>query len=167
MAGVTQKDRFEVLRRDGYRCQYCGAGPEATLQVDHVVPVAAGGTDDISNLRTACSACNSGKSSRILSGGERGQDPLLGKHVVVLVKKEITYWGRVEFVRERMVWVRLRSWLTECEGAEIKPFPLDHIYALEDAADRVIVFATVEGMMRYINLPDPRAGKWRLDLKRA
>jgi hypothetical protein len=61
---VSRRLRFEVLRRDGYTCRYCGAkAPDATLTVDHVVPVALGGDDDPRNLVTACAECNAGKSS--------------------------------------------------------------------------------------------------------
>lgn len=61
---VTKRTRFEVLRRDNHTCRYCGAtAPEATLTVDHVTPVALGGTDDPSNLVAACRDCNAGKSS--------------------------------------------------------------------------------------------------------
>ena len=61
---VNKRLRFEVLRRDGFRCQYCGAAPaEAELQIDHVVPAALGGTDDPENLTTACGPCNSGKAA--------------------------------------------------------------------------------------------------------
>lgn len=60
--------RFEVLKRDGFRCKYCGAGSDvARLQVDHVKPKAAGGTDDPLNLVTACEPCNAGKAARKLS----------------------------------------------------------------------------------------------------
>lgn len=60
--------RFGILERDGFACRYCGArAPDAELVVDHVVPVAAGGTDDPTNLVTACQDCNAGKSDRILS----------------------------------------------------------------------------------------------------
>jgi hypothetical protein len=60
---VSQRVRFEVLSRDGYRCGYCGApgNVDAELQIDHVVPRAAGGTDKPSNLLTACGPCNQGK----------------------------------------------------------------------------------------------------------
>ena len=61
---VSRRLRFEVLRRDGYTCRYCGArAPDATLTVDHVVPVTLGGDDDARNLVTACVDCNAGKSS--------------------------------------------------------------------------------------------------------
>ena len=65
---VSKRVRFEVLRRDDHTCQYCGAkAPEAQMTVDHVMPVALGGDDTPRNLTTACSDCNSGKSS-ILPG---------------------------------------------------------------------------------------------------
>lgn len=61
---ITKRLRFEILRRGGYRCYYCGAtGAGSALTVDHVVPVALGGTDEPSNLVTACADCNSGKSA--------------------------------------------------------------------------------------------------------
>lgn len=61
---VSKRLRFEILRRDNFRCNYCGATSDETeLHVDHLVPVALGGTDDAHNLVTACADCNSGKSS--------------------------------------------------------------------------------------------------------
>lgn len=61
---VSKRTRFEVLKRDNHTCRYCGASaPDATLTVDHVTPVALGGTDDPSNLVAACKDCNAGKSS--------------------------------------------------------------------------------------------------------
>lgn len=65
---VRKSTRFEVFKRDSFTCQYCGAkAPEVVLEVDHITPVAGGGTSDILNLVTACQACNSGKSDRPLS----------------------------------------------------------------------------------------------------
>lgn len=61
---INKRLRFEILRRDGFRCTYCGASPaERELQVDHVIPAALGGTDDPQNLTTSCEPCNSGKSA--------------------------------------------------------------------------------------------------------
>lgn len=61
---VTKRTRYEVLKRDNHACRYCGAGaPEAKLTIDHVVPVALGGTDSPENLVAACHDCNAGKSS--------------------------------------------------------------------------------------------------------
>lgn len=61
---VTKRTRFEVLRRDNHTCRYCGAAaPDVKLTVDHVVPRTLGGSDDPSNLVTACVDCNTGKAS--------------------------------------------------------------------------------------------------------
>lgn len=65
---VSKKVRFEVFKRDAFKCQYCGAvAPEVLLQLDHIQPVATGGSNDITNLITACAACNSGKGARTLN----------------------------------------------------------------------------------------------------
>jgi hypothetical protein len=71
---VGKRTRFEVFKRDGFACQYCGKQPpQVTLEIDHIVPVAKGGTNDEMNLVTSCTACNSGKSDVGL--GERGPRP--------------------------------------------------------------------------------------------
>jgi len=64
MPKVSKRLRYEILRRDGFRCRYCGTEPgERALQIDHVVPEALGGTNEPANLATACEPCNSGKTS--------------------------------------------------------------------------------------------------------
>lgn len=61
---VSKRLRFEVFKRDGHTCQYCGAtAPDVVLQVDHVLATSLGGTDHPANLVTACVDCNSGKGS--------------------------------------------------------------------------------------------------------
>ena len=64
---LSDKKRFMILERDGFRCQYCGATAEQSrLEVDHIVPVSKGGTNDPDNLVTACHECNSGKRAHII-----------------------------------------------------------------------------------------------------
>lgn len=61
---VSKRLRYEILRRDSHTCRYCGASaPDVPLRVDHVTPVALGGSDKPENLATSCEPCNSGKSS--------------------------------------------------------------------------------------------------------
>lgn len=63
--GLSKRQRYEILRRDGFRCRYCGAcAPDVRLHVDHITPLARGGSDDPSNLCAACVACNLGKSTQ-------------------------------------------------------------------------------------------------------
>lgn len=59
--------RFEIFKRDGFTCQYCGAQPpDVVLVIDHIHPVAAGGSNEQVNLITACEPCNQGKSDKPL-----------------------------------------------------------------------------------------------------
>lgn len=65
---IPKSVRFEVFKRDDFRCQYCGAvAPDVILEVDHIKPVSKGGTNDILNLVTACRDCNRGKRDKVLS----------------------------------------------------------------------------------------------------
>ena len=55
--------RFEILKRDDYRCQICGntAKEGAKLEVDHIHPVSKGGSNNPDNLQVLCRDCNAGK----------------------------------------------------------------------------------------------------------
>ncbi len=58
--------RYNVLKRDNYTCQICGATVKdgVKLHVDHIIPVAKGGKTVMSNLQTLCERCNMGKSDK-------------------------------------------------------------------------------------------------------
>lgn len=65
---ISKKLRFEVFKRDSFKCQYCGSSaPDVILHVDHIEPISKGGDNSIVNLITACNSCNLGKSDRRLS----------------------------------------------------------------------------------------------------
>ena len=67
---LSPRQRFEILKRDGFRCVYCGAThADSILHVDHVKPITEGGGNDPTNLVTACQACNGGKSRFPLNDG--------------------------------------------------------------------------------------------------
>ncbi|MCX6141479.1 MAG: HNH endonuclease [Candidatus Kapabacteria bacterium] len=55
--------RKNILRRDGYRCQYCGSN-QSPLTVDHIIPRSRGGNDIWENLTCACVKCNNKKGNR-------------------------------------------------------------------------------------------------------
>lgn len=55
-----QRARARVLDRDGHRCYRCGQPADT---VDHVVPVARGGSHDDSNLAAVCAACHAAKTA--------------------------------------------------------------------------------------------------------
>lgn len=67
LRAVGSKDRRRrkkvILRRDGFACVRCGA--KKNLTVDHIIPVAAGGSNRIANLQTLCDPCNAEKADTV------------------------------------------------------------------------------------------------------
>lgn len=73
---ISPTQRKAVLERDGYKCRICGIsrqylddkvpglGEYLRLEIDHIVPIAQGGTSDESNLQCLCWRCNSLKGSK-------------------------------------------------------------------------------------------------------
>ena len=55
---LYERLREQVLRRDGWRCQSCGA--MSNLEVHHTEFRSRGGDDSEQNLITLCTACHSG-----------------------------------------------------------------------------------------------------------
>lgn len=70
---IGDKLRRQILERNGYTCQVCGAGAgeesgceegeKCVLQIDHVIPLSQGGTDDEHNLRAVCRWYNKDKAN--------------------------------------------------------------------------------------------------------
>ncbi len=59
---IPESVRNYVFQRDNYQCQSCDkTHPETQLQIDHIIPLAKGGSNDISNLQTLCCQCNQQK----------------------------------------------------------------------------------------------------------
>jgi len=68
-----------LFARDDYCCQFCGRSaaelkPRECLTRDHLVPLSRGGTNDWSNVITACSGCNTRKGNHLPE--ECGMHPL-------------------------------------------------------------------------------------------
>jgi 5-methylcytosine-specific restriction endonuclease McrA len=68
-----------LFARDRYRCQYCGRSsaelrPRESLTRDHLIPLSRGGSNDWTNVVTACGACNTRKANHL--PGEIGMHPL-------------------------------------------------------------------------------------------
>ncbi len=65
---VSTRLRFKVFMRDNFTCQYCGKTPQdgIKLEADHIVAYSNGGETILENLKTACWACNNGKSNETI-----------------------------------------------------------------------------------------------------
>jgi 5-methylcytosine-specific restriction endonuclease McrA len=69
-----RKARPLVLEAAGYRCQIRAPGcTNLATTVDHVVPLAQGGTHAPQNLRAACLHCNSAGGGRITQAKSRAR----------------------------------------------------------------------------------------------
>ena len=66
---IRPTTRLALYLRDGMACCYCGATIEdgAMLTVDHVRPHSLGGSNETTNLVTACRRCNSARGNRSIS----------------------------------------------------------------------------------------------------
>ena len=70
-----------VFQRAGGHCEYCGlsqAGQEARFHVDHIHPLAEGGTTALDNLALACVSCSLRKGAR-----RTAPDPATGKRATL------------------------------------------------------------------------------------
>ena len=63
---ISGNMRQNVLMRDNYTCQICGATVKdgAKLEIDHIIPKSKGGSDDENNLQVLCRQCNREKHNR-------------------------------------------------------------------------------------------------------
>jgi hypothetical protein len=66
---VSPKKRMAVLEKYRFKCAYCGATAldGVTLEVNHILPISKGGSNDMENLQILCKPCNIGKFDRIIS----------------------------------------------------------------------------------------------------
>lgn len=87
---INEAMRQRVRERAGNRCEYCRSHQDyvlGRLQIDHVRPIARGGSDDESNLCLACELCNQYKWVQT-----HGIDPQTG-HRVSLYNPRRQYWA--------------------------------------------------------------------------
>lgn len=151
-AGLSAKVRFEVLKRDRFTCQYCGiTAIDHLLHVDHVKPVAEGGSDDVLNLVTSCRDCNLGKGARPLddNGYLRAQHKQLADLEERRQQMELMRQWQVELeshkgaevdVVEAALVARTKQGLTETGRATVRKIIKKHglgevLAALSEALD--------------------------------
>lgn len=134
--------KFQILVAADFTCAYCGARPGSErLHVDHLVPVAKGGSDNLENLCCACDTCNTRKSDSIIFPPSMviGRDSdgfsihrrfgewaiMFTENMIVMERVGWGYWFEVERLYESRFeqhlyekgWDR-RDWLDFCECAE-------------------------------------------------
>lgn len=76
---IRREKRLSIYARDRFQCVYCEADLiDVVKTLDHVVPVELGGSNEATNLVTACKQCNSAK-----------RDHTMRRFYVRLVKKGV------------------------------------------------------------------------------
>lgn len=114
---ISKGTRFKVFNRDGFTCCYCGQQPPAVvLEVDHIVPVAAGGANAIENLTTACMDCNRGKGAKKLTAPA----PINAVEKVEVIKERE---AQIRALKKAMTAVEARI---HSETAEIQAIYMDY-----------------------------------------
>ena len=88
---ISEQRRLRIRTEAGNRCGYCLTHQDYvpwTLEIEHIVPLAAGGSNDDSNLWLACHACNLFKGAKT-----RSRDPLSAR-IVALFNPRRQRWSR-------------------------------------------------------------------------
>ena len=76
---VTREEGLRILKRDHFRCQYCGLDGKASfenalvMRVDFVMPRARKGKKNSHNLVACCYPCNALKGNRVFRGFEEAK----------------------------------------------------------------------------------------------
>lgn len=156
---ISKKIRFEVFKRDGFACQYCGAHPPSViLNVDHINPVALGGKNDMDNYITACQPCNLGKSATSLAeipqslkdkAGEIAERELqIQGYQAVMNKKRLRIESEAGYVRD--VYEKFNEGYTLTDSAMV---------SVRKFIERLGVNSVVEAMEEAHTRTSVRRGK--------
>ncbi len=158
---LSKAVRFEVFKRDGFACQYCGAHPpKALLHVDHIKPVSLGGLNSIDNLITACADCNLGKAARPLSEKPKS----LAEKAEEATEREAQIAGYAELreaIRQRIendAWQVAEFFEPGCSEAG---FSRQKLNSLRTFVDRMGLHDTLEAAQIAMSKRLKRADTWR------
>lgn len=131
------------MKRDRFRCTYCGTpGTDAELEIDHIIAVAKGGSHHISNLTTACRGCNQEKSDG--DAPPRFDAPktgLVGMFIHTRTADGAINWqGRIIGTHGDAALIQLYSWLSG-DPTKVASLPIADVLKCD-------LYATNEAMVR-------------------
>ncbi len=129
---ISEKLRFQVLQRDGYRCRACGRSPEkdgVTLQIDHILPVDWGGETVLDNLQALCDEDNRGKKAWVASHSSQVIKEIGGLDTIEqriealfdsLPNQDVSS-GMIQVIARAIDWQRALRKIRERTGKKILP----------------------------------------------
>ena len=56
---LSMEEKSFLLACDNFSCRNCGSDKD--IEFDHIIPLARGGADDVSNMQILCRECNARK----------------------------------------------------------------------------------------------------------
>lgn len=133
--GISASTRFEVFKRDGFVCSYCGGHPPTViLHVDHITAVARGGENDMDNLTTACDRCNLGKGARDVKSA-----PVpLSERAAITAEKEAQLLGYAGIMEERRARIEEWAWnIAQMLEPGAKEFRRDNLFSIKKFLGRL------------------------------
>jgi DNA-directed RNA polymerase subunit RPC12/RpoP len=150
---ISKKTRFEVFKRDGFVCQYCGATPpKIVLHVDHILPVKEGGKNNIDNLVTSCEPCNLGKGATLLTSVPRS----LRDKALEVQEREDQLKGYNEILQARAMRIESDAWdvAAALEGKEfVETFNRANLMSIKRFLDRlptaVVIDAAEQALAKF------------------
>lgn len=147
---ISKKKRFDVFKRDFFRCQYCGATPPGViLHVDHINPVAKGGGNSIDNLITSCEPCNLGKSATPLSDIPKS----LQNRAADISEREAQIKGYNKILQAKADRIDAESWRVAAalDGSDyVETYNRDRLLSIRVFLERLSVVDVVQAA--YITL---------------
>jgi hypothetical protein len=160
--------RFSVFARDNFTCRYCGKQSDSVeLQVDHLIPVCQGGTNDESNLVTSCVPCNQGKSGKLIEQAVPNETDRL--RMAQELNEQLTAAGRAKALisarkirREEMV-----SFITEQTGRpKVDPKTADVLFSYVEQFGEEMVYDWIEKASSR-TWSDPNLGRYVSGIRRS
>jgi hypothetical protein len=101
MRYIPKSLRDQVFKRANDLCEYCQTSQAIVIEmvIDHIIPVAAGGTATLENLCLACASCNTYKRDFLT-----GIDPL-SDNEILLFNPRTQQWQEHFFWSEDGIFV--------------------------------------------------------------
>jgi hypothetical protein len=121
---ISEAVRARVRASAQDRCGYCQSLQKyvlGILEIEHIIPKAAGGSDDEENLWLACRLCNSYKGVQT-----QGQDPESDRNIK-LFNPRLQKWTR------HFTWINNGTYIegiTACGRATVIAMQLNNSYAV-------------------------------------
>lgn len=104
----SKEDRVIIYNKNKGRCAICGKFvPFDEFTIDHIIPLAKGGTNELRNLQCTCKTCNLIKQDIL-------PEDLMGKLTeIVLYQMRKSYndllWRRLNHLRKQQQWYKFNK----------------------------------------------------------